>query len=132
MSARGPDPAHEIEALDGVLVVADLHLDLADEHGCDAFARSCDSLSGLAHLVVLGDLFDAWVGPAHARLPAARTMRRTSRLRPSSSVIRKRVHGPRSPSFSTRSARAGPSESSTPRSSCASASSESRGRASTR
>ncbi len=74
MSARGPDPAHEIEALDGVLVVADLHLDLADEHGCDAFARSCDSLSGLAHLVVLGDLFDAWVGPAHARLPAARTM----------------------------------------------------------
>jgi len=66
--------AHEIDGRRGVLVVADLHLDLSDERGCDAFARGCDAITGIGHLVVLGDLFDAWVGPAHARLPAARTL----------------------------------------------------------
>ena len=63
-----------LDAAGGVLVVGDLHLDLADPRGADLFARWCAGLSGVKRLVVLGDLVDAWVGPAHARLPAARTM----------------------------------------------------------
>lgn len=65
-----------IDAAGGVLVVGDLHLDLADPAGADAFAAWCASLSGARRLVVLGDLVDAWAGPAHAQLPAARRMLR--------------------------------------------------------
>lgn len=67
-------PAEAIDSAGGVLVVGDLHLDLSDPLGADGFARWCGGLSDARKLVVLGDLVDAWVGPAHARLPAARTM----------------------------------------------------------
>lgn len=67
-------PAGSIDAAGGVLVVGDLHLDLSDPRGADGFARWCAGLADARHLVVLGDLVDAWVGPAHAELPAARTM----------------------------------------------------------
>lgn len=95
MSSRARDGAHAIDAEGGVLVVADLHLDLADARGCDEFARGCDALDGIAHLVVLGDLFDAWVGPAHARLPAARTMLEAFARLARRGVVVHLVHGNR-------------------------------------
>jgi UDP-2,3-diacylglucosamine hydrolase len=54
-----------------LLVVADLHLDVADERGGAACARWLAGLAGVGTLAILGDLFDAWVGPAQARLPGA-------------------------------------------------------------
>ena len=87
--------SHRIDARHGALVVADLHLDLSDDRGCDEFARACDALSGVAHLVVLGDLFDAWVGPAHARLPAARTLLAAFARLSSRGVAVHLVHGNR-------------------------------------
>jgi len=54
-----------------VLVIADLHLDLADERGGTAFALWLAKLQGVGTLAVLGDLFDAWVGPAQQRMPGA-------------------------------------------------------------
>ncbi|MCH2107496.1 MAG: UDP-2,3-diacylglucosamine diphosphatase [Planctomycetes bacterium] len=57
---------------DGFQVIADLHLDPSDESSCAAFGEWLDSRDGLRRLVILGDLFDAWVGPAHAQLEGAR------------------------------------------------------------
>lgn len=53
------------------LFIADLHLDLMSPGGCDDFVAWLATLSDLADLVILGDLFDVWVGPAQARLPGA-------------------------------------------------------------
>ena len=55
----------------GLEVIADLHLDPADSDECGRFAAWLDSREGLKRLVLLGDLFDAWVGPAHARMDGA-------------------------------------------------------------
>src|SRR5205085_714045 len=52
-------------------VIADLHLDLADPRGGRAFAAWLAALRGVGTLAILGDLFDAWVGPAQARMPGA-------------------------------------------------------------
>lgn len=54
-----------------VVVVADLHLDVADERGGAEFVAWLGSLRGVGTLAILGDLFDAWVGPAQARMPGA-------------------------------------------------------------
>jgi UDP-2,3-diacylglucosamine hydrolase len=56
----------------GALVIADLHLDVSPSAAPHAaFAAWLRAQGDLPQLVVMGDLFDAWVGPAHARLPAA-------------------------------------------------------------
>ena len=54
-------------------MIADLHLDVGPSGGeAREFARFVESLRGVPRLVVLGDLFDAWVGPAQMELAAAR------------------------------------------------------------
>lgn len=63
-----------LDATGGLLVIADLHLDLSQARGADEFVAWCDALLPVRHLVVLGDLVDAWVGPAHAQLPAAQQL----------------------------------------------------------
>lgn len=63
-----------LDATGGVLVIADLHLDLSQTSGADAFVAWCDALRPVRELVILGDLVDAWVGPAHAQLPAAQKL----------------------------------------------------------
>ena len=55
----------------GTLVICDLHLDVGAAGGGLAFAAWLDALRGAPLLVVLGDLFDVWVGPAQATLPGA-------------------------------------------------------------
>ena len=52
-------------------MISDLHLDPAqvDPHG--VFPRFLRAARDAPALLILGDLFDAWVGPAHARLPGA-------------------------------------------------------------
>lgn len=55
----------------GSLVIADLHLDPAGGEGVDAACRWLASLVDVPALLVLGDLFDVWVGPAQARLAGA-------------------------------------------------------------
>jgi UDP-2,3-diacylglucosamine hydrolase len=60
----------EVELAPGTLFIADLHLDATQAEPCRGFAAWLAELRA-PRLVVLGDLFDAWVGPAHARLPGA-------------------------------------------------------------
>ena len=56
----------------GCEVIADLHLDPADPVACGSFAAWLGERRDLKRLVILGDLFDAWVGPAHAQLEGSR------------------------------------------------------------
>lgn len=58
----------------GLEVIADLHLDPADARACARFAEWLDARAGLRRLVILGDLFDAWVGPGHARMEGAQVV----------------------------------------------------------
>jgi UDP-2,3-diacylglucosamine hydrolase len=60
----------EVELAPGTLFIADLHLDATRAEACAGFAAWLDA-QRVPRLVLLGDLFDAWVGPAHARLPGA-------------------------------------------------------------
>jgi UDP-2,3-diacylglucosamine hydrolase len=55
----------------GTLFIADLHLDLATDEATAGFVRWLDGLDDVPRLVILGDLFDVWVGPAQARLSGA-------------------------------------------------------------
>lgn len=57
-----PTPAH---------VIGDLHLDPAGGPAVEEFCDWADQ-ARLDHLVILGDLFEAWFGPRTATLPGAR------------------------------------------------------------
>ena len=62
----------EVPLVPGTLVIGDLHLDLAGERApLEAFRAWLESLDGVTRLVILGDLFDAWIGPAHLGLPGS-------------------------------------------------------------
>jgi len=61
----------EIDFVAGTMFIGDLHLDAARPESCAAFSAWLESITGCPRLVILGDLFDAWVGPAHARLDGA-------------------------------------------------------------
>jgi UDP-2,3-diacylglucosamine hydrolase len=61
----------ELELGPGALFIADLHLDLMSQSGPAEFVAWLAALPRIPDLVILGDLFDVWVGPAQARLPAA-------------------------------------------------------------
>ncbi|HVS18546.1 MAG TPA: UDP-2,3-diacylglucosamine diphosphatase, partial [Planctomycetota bacterium] len=56
----------------GTCIVGDLHLDVSWGAAPPAdFLAWLANLRGVPRLVVLGDLFDAWIGPRHLELPAA-------------------------------------------------------------
>lgn len=61
----------EVELESGTVVLCDLHLDLAHENPSPEFERVLESLRGVPRLVILGDLFDYWVGPAQLGLAGA-------------------------------------------------------------
>ncbi len=63
----------------GALVISDLHLDAASAGGHAAFLGFLRAARGRPTLLILGDLFDAWVGPAHSRLPGAEVVIRALR-----------------------------------------------------
>lgn len=73
-AARARRP--EIALPEGAWVIADLHLDPADEHGAAALFAFLERIEGAPLLLVLGDLFDAWVGDAHLAFPGARRVAR--------------------------------------------------------
>jgi UDP-2,3-diacylglucosamine hydrolase len=54
----------EVELKEGARIIADLHLDLADPQSVAPFLAFLAGLKDCPQLVVLGDLFDVWVGPA--------------------------------------------------------------------
>jgi UDP-2,3-diacylglucosamine hydrolase len=59
----------------GSLVIGDLHLDVgAGAERPERFEAWLAELRGVPRLMILGDLFDAWIGPAQAELPAARSV----------------------------------------------------------
>jgi len=62
------EPLPEIPLEPGTRIVADLHLDLGDEERSSEFLGWLAAQQGIPRLVVLGDLFDVWVGPAQERL----------------------------------------------------------------
>ena len=65
----------EIEIEPGALAIADLHLDVSPRAAPHAsFATWLRAQTSVPQLIVMGDLFDAWVGPAHAELAAARAV----------------------------------------------------------
>ena len=55
----------------GTVVIGDLHLDLFDEAHAAPFAAWCAGLDA-PRLVILGDLFEFWVGRKQLRVPGAR------------------------------------------------------------
>jgi UDP-2,3-diacylglucosamine hydrolase len=61
----------DIDLEPGALVIADLHLDASSAEAHAPFRDFLAAASDRSTLLILGDLFDAWVGPAHARLPGA-------------------------------------------------------------
>lgn len=61
----------ELELREGSRVIADLHLDLASKESVEPFLAFLARLGECPTLVVLGDLFDVWVGPAQMRLGEA-------------------------------------------------------------
>jgi len=66
-----PPELPEVELAGETLAVADLHLEPDDAPGAEAFAAWTRGLD-VGRLMILGDLFDAWVGPAHEAAPGAR------------------------------------------------------------
>ena len=60
-----------IDLSERVVVVADLHLDPTDAARCGEFVSWLETLPDETKLVILGDLFDAWVGPGHAQFEGA-------------------------------------------------------------
>lgn len=64
----------QVDLHPGTIAIADLHLDAAEPERGREFARWLRGAHGRPRLIVLGDLFDAWVGPAHARLEGARAV----------------------------------------------------------
>ncbi|MDP6538866.1 MAG: metallophosphoesterase, partial [Planctomycetota bacterium] len=61
----------EVDLTAGAAVVGDLHLDVGDGGGAARFERWLEALDA-PRLLVVGDLFDTWLGPASAREPGAR------------------------------------------------------------
>jgi UDP-2,3-diacylglucosamine pyrophosphatase LpxH len=64
-------PEEALELPQGSLVLADLHLHPDDEPRLESLLAWASALAGVPRLVILGDLFDVWVGPAQARQRAS-------------------------------------------------------------
>ena len=54
----------EVELRPGTTVIGDLHLDLANSNQVSGFCDRLRGLKGTPRLIILGDLFEYWVGPA--------------------------------------------------------------------
>lgn len=78
MSA-GPRVLPERVLEPGTLLIADLHLDLAGDEPPRAFLGWLEAQEAVPEILVLGDFFDFWIGPAQAELPAAREVLRALR-----------------------------------------------------
>jgi UDP-2,3-diacylglucosamine hydrolase len=61
----------EIPLAPGTIAIADLHLDVGDAELVRGFVRWLTVLERPPRLVILGDLFDVWVGRAQERMPGA-------------------------------------------------------------
>ena len=68
---RGTLVVPEVSLPTGSLVIADLHLDVERDGATDAFVRWLDGIHGRPRLLILGDLFEYWVGPAQIEHPGA-------------------------------------------------------------
>lgn len=70
---RPPLPLPHVRLEAGACVIADLHLDVGPSGSePSAFLEFLRGVRGRPRLVVLGDLFDAWIGPAQMELAAAK------------------------------------------------------------
>lgn len=70
------------------LVIADLHLDPLGDGRVDAFVDWLEELPSGITLLVLGDLFDVWVGPSQGRLAgSAAVLAALARLTERSSAV---------------------------------------------
>ncbi len=58
----------------GTLVIGDLHLDLGDGPGVERFIAWLQEQEETPHVVILGDLFEFWVGTEQADCPAGREL----------------------------------------------------------
>jgi UDP-2,3-diacylglucosamine hydrolase len=58
----------------GTLLIGDLHLDLARADAVESFVAWLGGLGDTPRLVVLGDLFEFWVGPAEAESPGGQAV----------------------------------------------------------
>lgn len=57
---------------EGTLFIGDLHLDTADSERVAAFVEWCEEVAAEAsHLVILGDLFEYWIGDGQLDEPGA-------------------------------------------------------------
>ncbi|MEO0650661.1 MAG: UDP-2,3-diacylglucosamine diphosphatase [Planctomycetota bacterium] len=74
MSADGRGQRPEVPLEVGALLIGDLHLDVELEAHAKAFAAWLDGLIGTPRLVVLGDFFEYWIGPAQSESPGGRTV----------------------------------------------------------
>jgi UDP-2,3-diacylglucosamine hydrolase len=77
------------------LVIADLHLDLSDRDQGQAFADWLGRLRDVPRLIVLGDLFEAWYGPAQQALPSGAVVLDTLRAKASQGTALEFVPGNR-------------------------------------
>ena len=67
----------ELPLASGTRIIGDLHLDVSgrgEAAPLAGFERWLAELRGVPRLVILGDLFDAWIGPAHLNVSAAGTV----------------------------------------------------------
>ncbi len=62
-------PLPELDLAPGTLLIADLHLDVEDEAALAGFGAFLERNGSAPRLAILGDLFEYWLGPAHARTP---------------------------------------------------------------
>jgi UDP-2,3-diacylglucosamine hydrolase len=86
----------EVEIEPGAIAIADLHLDVSPSATPRAsFEAWLRAQTSVPQLIVLGDLFDAWVGPAHAELAAARSVCELLRERARSGARVDVLHGNR-------------------------------------
>lgn len=64
----GSVPTDRVTLRVGALVVTDLHLAPLGDERTDEFVEWCGRLAGVPQLLVLGDLFDTWVGAKQAQV----------------------------------------------------------------
>jgi len=64
-----PGDLPEVDLAPGTRVIGDLHLDVEVDGEVEPFLRFLEAIRGAPRLIVLGDLFEYWIGPAQGRTP---------------------------------------------------------------